>query len=412
MTTRELTRLTVEPGPDGVLTLAGELPTALNGEGPALAPLPAGPPEYVERILAAVRPDDPTMPLEDDDVAFVVTTSGSMGEPRGVLLSGSALIASARATDFRLGGPGRWVMALPAHHVAGLLVLVRAYLSGIPPVPLESVGGAGHFSAQEFANATRAARALCDVDGARLRTALVPTQLARIVELGSNGGTCLAAYDSILIGGAATAHGLVAQAKALGGNIITTYGMTETCGGCVYDGAPLPGVAVRIADANDDGIGRIELSSPSIARGYRLQPDLTAANFSNGLHRTSDLGRIDDQDRLVVVGRIDDVVQVGGINVSVAAVEAAVADHPMVAQAAVVTSPDSQWGSKVTAFIVASTINTLPDDQLKSSVIERAASALGAEARPRTVTILDDLPTLPTGKVDRSALRSAAGSAQ
>jgi len=303
-------------------------------------------------------------------------------------------------------------MALPAHHVAGLLVLVRAYLSGIPPVPLESVGGAGHFSAQEFANATRAARALCDIDGAKLRTALVPTQLARIVELGPGAGNCLAAYDSILIGGAATAHGLIAQARALGGNVITTYGMTETCGGCVYDGMPLPGVAVRIADANKEGIGRIELSSPSIARGYRLRPELTHESFSNGLHRTSDLGRIDDQDRLVVVGRIDDVVQVGGVNVSVAAVEAAVVDHPMVSQAAVVASPDSQWGSRITAFIVASTMNSLSDDQLKSSVVERAASRHGAEARPRTVTILDELPTLPTGKVDRAALRGAAGSAQ
>lgn len=410
MTTRELTRLTVEPGPDGVLTLASELPTALNGEGPAIAPLPVGPPEYVERILAAVRPDDPSVPLEDNDVAFVVTTSGSMGEPRGVLLSGSALIASARATDSRLAGPGRWVMALPAHHVAGLLVLVRAYLSGVPPVTLDSVGGAGHFSADEFANATRAARSLCEIDGAKLRTALVPTQLARIVELGPAAGDCLSAYDSILIGGAAAAPGLIIHARAMGANITTTYGMTETCGGCVYDGTPLPGVSVRIANPNNDGIGTIELGSPSIARGYRLRPDLTEASFRHGVHRTSDLGRIDDQGRLVVAGRIDDVVHVGGVNVSVAAVEAAVVDHPLVAQAAVVASADSQWGSRITAFIVASTMNELTPEQLTRSVIERAASALSAEARPRTVTILDDLPTLPTGKVDRDALRESAGS--
>ncbi len=408
MSTRELTRLTVEPGPDGVLTLAGELPTALNGEGPALAPLPVGPPEYVERILAAVRPDDPSVPLENDDVAFVVTTSGSMGEPRGVLLSGSALIASARATDSRLGGPGRWVMALPAHHVAGLLVLVRAYLSGIPPVPLETVGGAGHFSAQEFANATRAARSLCDIDGARLRTALVPTQLARIVEMGPAASDCLNSYDSILIGGAAAAHGLIARATAMGANIITTYGMTETCGGCVYDGTPLPGVAVRIADANDEGIGRIELAAPSIAKGYRLRPDLTKESFSQGLFRTSDLGRIDEKARLVVVGRVDDVVQVGGVNVSVAAVEAAVSDHPMVSQAAVVATSDDQWGSRITAFVVPGAADTLPHDQLAASVIERAASALGAEARPRTVTMMDILPTMPTGKIDRAALRALA----
>ncbi len=410
MATRELTRLTVEPGPDGVLTLAMELPTALNGEGPAIAPLPAGPPEYVERILAAVRPDDPGAPLEDDDVAVVVATSGSMGEPRGVLLSGSALIASAKASDTRLGGPSRWVMALPAHHVAGLQVLVRAHLSGIPPIPLDSVGGAGHFSAAEFANATRAARAIADCDGAQLRTALVPTQLARIVELGPSASDVLGAYDAILIGGAAAAHGLIARATSLGARIITTYGMTETSGGAVYDGTPLAGVAVRIVDSDADGVGRIELSGPTVARGYRLRPDLTEASFGPNLHRTSDRGRIDASNRLVVVGRIDDVVQVGGINVSVAAVEAAIQEHAMVAEAAVVATDDDQWGSKVTAFIVATDADSLSGQPLTDSIIERAANALGAESRPRDVVVMTSLPTLPTGKIDREQLRTIAAS--
>ena len=408
MAARELTRLTVEPGPDGVLGLAAELPAALNGEGPAIAPFPAGPPEYVDRILAAVRPDDPRAPLEDDDVAVVVATSGSMGEPRGVLLPGSALIASAKATDTRLGGPSRWVMALPAHHVAGLQVLVRAHLSGIPPIPLDTVGGAGHFSAQEFANATRAARAIADSDGAQLRTALVPTQLARIVELGPAAADALGAYDTILIGGAAAAYGLVARATSLGARIVTTYGMTETSGGCVYDGTPLAGVAVRIVDADDSGVGRIELAGPTVARGYRLRPELTEAAFASGMHRTSDRGRIDQHNRLVVVGRVDDVVQVGGINVSVAAVEGAVQEHPMVAEAAVVAVADDQWGSKITAFVVANGLESVSDQQLIASIVERAANALGAESRPRDIVLMDSLPTLPTGKIDREQLRSLA----
>ena len=408
MAARELTRLTVEPGPDGVLGLAAELPAALNGEGPAIAPFPAGPPEYVDRILAAVRPDDPSAPLEDDDVAVVVATSGSMGEPRGVLLPGSALIASAKATDTRLGGPSRWVMALPAHHVAGLQVLVRAHLSGIPPIPLDTVGGAGHFSAQEFANATRAARAIADSDGAQLRTALVPTQLARIVELGPAAADALGAYDTILIGGAAAAYGLVARATSLGARIVTTYGMTETSGGCVYDGTPLAGVAVRIVDADDSGVGRIELAGPTVARGYRLRPELTEAAFASGMHRTSDRGRIDQHNRLVVVGRVDDVVQVGGINVSVAAVEGAVQEHPMVAEAAVVAVADDQCGSKITAFVVANGLESVSDQQLIASIVERAANALGAESRPRDIVLMDSLPTLPTGKIDREQLRSLA----
>ena len=275
MVARLLTRLTVEAGPDGVLALAAELPYALNGEGPALAPVPAGPAGYVDRVLATVRPDDPDVPLEDDDVAVVVTTSGSLGEPRGVLLPGAALIASALATDARLGGPARWVMALPAHHVAGLQVLVRAHLSGIPPVPISSVGGASRFSPVEFANATRAARAMCDVDGAPLRTALVPTQLARIAELGPSAIGCVSAYDTLLIGGAAAPGGLLARARALGANIVTTYGMTETCGGCIYEGTALDGVSVGIADPGNDGYGRIEISGPTIAHGSVSYTHLT-----------------------------------------------------------------------------------------------------------------------------------------
>ncbi|MGB2738067.1 MAG: AMP-binding protein [Candidatus Nanopelagicales bacterium] len=408
MPKRTLTRLTVEPGPDGVLALAAELPDALNGAGPAIAPIPVGPPSYVQRVLAAVRPDDPSAPLEHENVAVVVTTSGSMGEPRGVLLPGSALIASAKATNARLGDPARWVIALPAHHVAGLQVLVRAHLSGIPPVPLDSVGGAAHFSAEEFAHATRAARAMADVDGSALRTALVPTQLARIVATGMDASDTLTAYDTILLGGAAAPRGLIRRAVSLGAHVVTTYGMTETSGGCVYDGTPLNGVTVKIADADEAGVGRVEIMGAIVGRGYRLRPDLTATLFSPGLHRTSDLGRIDDLNRLEIVGRIDDVVQVGGINVSVSAVEAAVNDTAEVSEAAVVAVPDDQWGSKLTAFVVPDPTDPTAGDRVVSAVVSHSADVLGAEARPRQVVVVATLPTLPAGKVDRAELRKAA----
>lgn len=408
MTARALTRLTVEPGPDGVLALAAELPDALAGSGPALAPVPAGPDGYVSRVLAAVRPDDPTAPLEDDDVAVVITTSGSMGEPRGVLLPASSLLSSARAADERLGGPARWVMALPAHHVAGLQVLVRAHLSGIPPIPLGSVGGAARFSAAEFANVTRAARAMSDVDGSQLRTALVPTQLARLTELGNRGGETLAAYDSILIGGAAAPAALVARARELGAQIVLTYGMTETSGGCVYDGSALDCSTVSLEDPSPDGVGRIVLGGATVARGYRLAPDLSAEAFRPGIHRTSDVGRINESGLLEVAGRIDDVVQVGGVNVSVAAIEAAVQAHPEVSEAAVVATADAQWGSRITAFVVADPAWNVADAALAQSVVSIAADALGSESRPRSVVVLDVLPTLLTGKVDRAALRARA----
>lgn len=126
------------------------------------------------------------------------------------------------------------------------------------------------------------------------------------------------------------------------------------------------------------------------------------------MHRTSDRGRIDQHNRLVVVGRVDDVVQVGGINVSVAAVEGAVQEHPMVAEAAVVAVADDQWGSKITAFVVANGLESVSDQQLIASIVERAANALGAESRPRDIVLMDSLPTLPTGKIDREQLRSLA----
>ncbi|MGB5015791.1 MAG: O-succinylbenzoic acid--CoA ligase, partial [Candidatus Nanopelagicales bacterium] len=202
--------------------------------------------------------------------------------------------------------------------------------------------------------------------------------------------------------------GLIRRAVSLGAHVVTTYGMTETSGGCVYDGTPLNGVTVKIADADEAGVGRVEIMGAIVGRGYRLRPDLTATLFSPGLHRTSDLGRIDDLNRLEIVGRIDDVVQVGGINVSVSAVEAAVNDTAEVSEAAVVAVPDDQWGSKLTAFVVPDPTDPTAGDRVVSAVVSHSADVLGAEARPRQVVVVATLPTLPAGKVDRAELRKAA----
>lgn len=416
MVTRALTRLRVEPGPDGVLALAASLPAALAGKGPALAPIPTGPAGYVDRVLAGVRPDDPSAPLEHDEVAVVIATSGSMSEPRGVLFTAENLLASARATQTRLGGPARWVLALPVHHVAGLQVLVRAQLAGLAPVPLASVGGAGRFSAPDFAAATRAAQVTSAVDGAPLNTALVPTQLARLIEVGPAAVEFLAAYDTILIGGAAAPADLVAKARKLGANIITTYGMTETSGGCVYDGIPLPGIDVDIASPDVDGFGRIEIAGPSVALGYRCAPEATAAAFAvaasgkDRVHRTCDIGRIDDLARLHIAGRIDDVVQVGGVNVSLAAVATVIRAHPDVLDAAVVATPDAQWGSRITAFVVPAPGVSAASERLVRTVTQDTAQTLGAAAAPREVVLVSALPILPAGKIDHGALRERAAS--
>ena len=416
MRQRPLTRLSVVPGAIGALAVADALRDALAGSGPAIAPIPVGPAQYVDRIAAAIRPDDPQSPLESDEVAVVLATSGSVGQPRGVLLSGEALLAAARSTAAYLGAPARWLLALPVHHIGGLQVLVRSHLAGLPPIPLDSIGGGGPFIAAEFANASRAARAIADIDGSALRTALVPTQLARILDSGPAGVAALRSFDTVLVGGAAVPPTLLSRCDDLRIALIATYGMTETCGGCVYDGQPLRDVGIRICGVDARGHGRIELTGPQLAFGYRLRPELTAQHFCDGAYLTSDRGYLTDGG-LFVTGRDDDLVQVGGEGVSVSAVEAAIQTCAQVAAAAVVALPCDELGARLVAFVVeekavadsgAGSDSGRDARPLPVALTATVVELLGAAARPREVRIVRDLPELPNGKLDRVALLALA----
>jgi O-succinylbenzoic acid--CoA ligase len=177
--------------------------------------------------------------------------------------------------------------------------------------------------------------------------------------------------------------------------------MTETSGGCVYDGVPLDGVSYRVGNSET-----IELSGPTLAAGYRLDPAATAAAFRDGWFRTSDRGSINDNGRLVVLGRADDAILTGGVTVDPLQVEAALATHPAIEAAAVIGCPDQEWGERVTAIVVPRRADDVPDlDQLRAWVAQR----LGAVHSPREVITANSLPMLPTGKVDRSAIRKAVG---
>ena len=324
-------------------------------------------------MLAALRPDEP---LESDEVAVVVPTSGSTGEPKGALLTAANLRASASATAEVLGGHGQWLLALPTTHVAGVQVLVRSLLAGTEPVVL---GGPTTVEAFEAATAR--------LTGARRYVSLVPTQLRRLVA-----SPALREYDAVLVGAAATPADLLAGARASGVRVVTTYGMSETSGGCVYDGVPLPGVTVDAAD-------RIRLAGPVVALGYRLRPDLTAESFDGGSFRTADVGEVVDG-RLVVHGRADDVVVTGGEKVAPAAVEAALREHPSVEDVAVLGVPDDQWGQRVVAVVVL----RAPLDL--ATAREHVAARLPRAAAPRELRVLDALPLLPSGKIDRMGLRT------
>lgn len=410
MPARPLVRLPVPPGRSGVTAVLAALPSALDGTGPAVAPVPVASmtvsATYVSRVLAAVRPDDPEHPLERDDVAVVLATSGSTGDPRGVLLPAAALRASADAALDRLAGHGRgeespaatWLAALPVTSAGGLQVLVRSVVAGSDPVVLGSVGGAAPFDPGEFAAAALETRRRAGSGPAYV--SLVPAQLRRLLgEPAAVEG--LHALDAVVLGGAAAARSMLDAARDLGVSVTTTYGMTETGGGCVYDGRPLDGVGVRIGSGDE-----IELTGPTLAAGYRLRPADTAARFVDGWYRTGDLGRLDDG-RLRVAGRLDDVVQVRGVNVGVGAVEQVLADAPDVDAVAVVAVAAPDGGARLVAFAVPRPDGLL-DDDVRARLAERVREELGGPAVPRDLRAVASLPLLPNGKIDREALRSAA----
>jgi len=351
------------------------LRAGLDGGAPlAVLPAGAGPADAARAVL---RADEPLEPGTD----LVVVTSGSTGGGKGVLLSAAALRASATATLTRLGGPGSWLLALPTSAIGGLQVLIRSALADREPAVL----------ARGESLAAAAARLPA---GDRRYTALVPTQLRRYL---ADSPDALAAFDGVLVGGAATDPALLDRARAAGVQVRTTYGMSETAGGCVYDGVPLDGVAVRIADG-------VELAGPVLAHGYRLDAAATAVAFSGGWFRTRDAGTL-TEGTLTVHGRLDDVLISGGVNVSPQAVEAALREHPTVTDAVVLGRPDPEWGQRVVAAVVPAA-GAVPDlAELRPWVRSR----LGAAAAPRELHLVDAVPTLHTGKPDRRAVLTTLG---
>jgi O-succinylbenzoic acid--CoA ligase len=383
---RPVRLLAVAAGVAGVRAVLDDLPAAISGDGPALGLAPSGDSEHSRRGREAVMAGGSDV---DADVAVVIATSGSTGAPRGVMLPAAALLASAHAAIERLGGPGAWTLALPVTSVGGLQVVVRSLVAGVEPLVLSSVGGAGRFDPAEFARLTwRLDPSL------PAYTSIVPAQAAVLVDH-ADGLAALRAYEAVLLGGARTPGPLLARLRAEQVAAIPTYGMTETSGGMVYDGVALGHVGVTVLDPDEHGVGRLGLTGATIARGYLGDEDATRERFVDGMHLTSDLGRLRDG-VLEVIGRLDDVVQVGGVNVAVAAVEDLLISA--CADACVLAVPDERWGARLTAYVVAG-----PDDAtLKTLVVD----ALGRPALPRTWVRLDAIPHLPNGKPDRDALRT------
>ncbi|MFF2557764.1 o-succinylbenzoate--CoA ligase [Nocardia sp. NPDC058058] len=353
---------------------------ALEGNGPAWLPIPTADRREAQRLSSSLRPGEEI----DDEVALVVTTSGTTGIPKGAMLSAAALRASGEATHTRLGGPGQWLLALPTHHIAGIQVLLRSIQAGTEPAVLDVSGG---FLPEGLAGAIAGMR------GPRRYTSLVPTQLIKALDEPA-ATAALAQLDAVLIGGAATPKPVLERARAAGITIFRTYGMSETCGGCVYEGIPLDGTEVRIED------GRVMLGGATLAKGYRNQPDHPA--FAEpGWFRTEDAGSFEDG-VLTVTGRLDEAIMTGGLLVLPQVVEAVLITHPAISECVVLGLPDSRLGQRVVTAIVTAPGATAPTlDELRDHVV----AELDAIAAPRELAVLQELPMRGVGKPDRAALR-------
>ena len=354
----------------------------------------ADPRELMRAVERAVFGDGPAIAVGSadglpdqvpDGSALVLTTSGSTGVPKSVLLSAAALRASAAATAARIG-EGQWLLPLSGGYIAGVQVMVRALAAGQNVTFLE-----GKFTAESFAYA---------VQGMDMSipayTSLVPAQLQTLVDAAEQDravAEALASFATLLVGGQRLTAPLRDRAIALGANPVRTYGSTETAGGCVYDGVPLDGPTATLVG------GEIRLSGPSLAAGYLGDPERTADIFvtdpdGSRWYRTGDAGTIENG-VVTVTGRIDNVIISGGVNVSLDRVEALAQE--IIADAVVVGAPHERWGE--TPVIVTAIGGEL--DTVRAAV-ERE---IGKPARPDRIIQLAEIPRLTSGKPDRRTIR-------
>ena len=383
-----------------------------------------------------------------EPIALVVGTSGSTGTPKRTALTARALAASAAATENFFGSnsdaASQWLLALPAHYIAGAQVLARSVLAGTSPVIARSVIEPVHFTPEVFL------RAVERMSSARRFISLVPTQLHKLLEsvdanpsLGAEIHEALGSFTGILLGGAPASADLLAAATALGLNTVTTYGSAETAGGCVYSGSVLPGVRVELVpeegmpavpdiEGKPAQVGRIWISGAHLASGYIGDAARTAEHFFTSAdgtrwYRTDDYGLLSpandpnsaahgNEQRLQVLGRSDDVLISGGVKISARAVAAVLEEHPAVREACVVGLPDARWGTAIAAAVTlvpsagaaAAPTENRPalNEELSALLRAHCAEKLGAPAAPKQLSILPDFPLTSTGKPDRAEIYS------
>lgn len=366
-------------------------PSTLRTSATSLAE--AFPPDVFPEVAPHV--EDPSF---WEGIDLVLATSGSTaGRPRLVGLSAAAVLASARANHDSLGGPGKWILALPAHHVGGAMVLARSVVSGYGPYVVDVSEG---FTPEKLLPALEGVTSDPEVPG---YLSLVPVQLRACLEGPAHVIEAMTRLRAVLVGGSALDPSLLDAARARGITIVRSYGMTETCGGCVHDGKPLRGVSLRVIDMA--GAGRLAISGPMLMTRYLDADAPFIHEYGRQWLLTGDLGRINAGGRVEVLGRADDVIISGGLNVAPAPVRNAINSMPTVRDSWVLASPDEKWGQVVTAVVVPEIpSNEVDPDSFGPTVRDHVGSILGRPHAPRRVIFTEELPMLPSGKVDRQAV--------
>lgn len=363
--------LTIRPG--DISATLDALEEAIAGSR-SLLPLPHDDPARAKLLMNSMKLGHPI----EEDIALVVATSGSTGTPKGAMLTAYNLVASADATHQFLGGEGAWLLAMPAHHIAGIQVLIRSLVAGIDPLVLDVSGG---FDVGEFAR-----RATALAGSGRCYTSLTPMQLLKAMDT-LRGIEALRLFDAILVGGAPLRADDHRAARELGITVVETYGSSETSGGCVYNGRPIPGAKVRVVGE------RIHLGGATIAAGYRNVP---SDDFVDGWFITSDSGVIEDG-LLRVTGRIDNIIDSGGLKIHPEVLERRMMDIPTVTGACVVGIPDARLGQ---AIVAAYTGSAAPTE------IVEALDDLPRWQLPKQILKVAELPLIGPGKVDRRGVRA------
>jgi O-succinylbenzoic acid--CoA ligase len=345
----------------------------------------------------------PQRTLDVDRTLAVLYTSGTSGTPKGACLSWSNLLASAAASEERLGAAVRlrWLACMPLFHVGGLSLLVRSVVFGAP-LRLHD-----RFDAASVSDALDAG----DVAG----ISLVPTMLHRLLE---HRGSRRAppGLRVVLLGGAAAPAQLVRRALEAGYPVCPTYGLTEATSQVATAAPPAAGATAPqpmravhgtrlriVADGRDSGsgeAGEILVQGPTVMQGYLNHPEASARVLRGGWLHTGDIGCLDAQGALRVLDRRDDLIVSGGENVYPAEVESVLLEHPSVAEAGVAGVPDADLGSRVAAWIVAA-----PGSVLSVEELERHCRArLAGYKRPREYRLVDALPRTASGKLLRRQL--------